>query len=84
MEGTDGSHYEKPELYRSVGISEIEMKGWNLIPSKYIEFIDRDLDIDFRVEMARIQMEMQKMLAQEKQTQKMLEDAFRRIGYGID
>ena len=84
MEGTDGSHYEKPELYRSVGISEIEMKGWNLIPSKYIEFIDRDLDIDFRVEMARIQMEMQKMLAQEKQTQKMLEDAFRGIGYGID
>ena len=83
-EGTDGANYEIPELYRSVSIMEIEQKGWNLIPSKYIEFIDRDLNIDFRVEMARIQMEMRDVLAQEKQTQKMLEDAFRGIGYGID
>lgn len=83
-EGTNGANYEVPELYRSVGIMEIEEKGWNLIPSKYIEFIDRDLDIDFRVEIARIQMEMRDMLAQERQTQKMLEDAFRGIGYGID
>ena len=28
-------------------IKEIEKKGWALTPSKYIEFIDHDLDIDF-------------------------------------
>lgn len=83
-EGTDGTNYEEPELYRSVGIAEIENNGWTLVPSKYIEFIDHDLDIDFNAEMSRIQNEMREVLAQEKQSQKMLEDAFRGIGYGID
>ena len=83
-EGTDGKHYEVPELYRSVGIEEIEQNGWSLVPSKYIEFIDHDLEIDFHAEMGRIQQEMRAALNQEKQTQKMLEEAFRGIGYGID
>ena len=82
-EGTDGTKYEIPELYRSVGIDEIEKQGWSLVPSKYIEFIDHDLDIDFNAEMSRIQQEMRDVLAQEKQSQKMLEDAFRGIGYEL-
>ena len=83
-EGTDGTDYAVPELYRSVGMDEIEKQGWSLIPSKYIEFIDHDLEIDFPAEMARIQQEMREVLVQEKQSQKMLEDAFRGIGYGIE
>ena len=94
-EGTDGANYAVPELYRSVktrkwvdqdgneGLS-IEQQGWSLVPSKYIEFIDHDLDIDFNAEMSRIQAKMRDVLAQEKQSQKMLEDAFRGIGYGIN
>ena len=94
-EGTDGANYAVPELYRSVktrkwvdqdgneGLS-IEQQGWSLVPSKYIEFIDHDLDIDFNAEMSRIQAEMRDVLAREKQSQKMLEDAFRGIGYGIN
>ena len=94
-EGTDGSDYAIPELYRSVrtkrwfdakgeeGLS-VEQQGWSLVPSKYIEFIDHDLDIDFNAEMSRIQVEMRDVLAQEKLSQKMLEDAFRGIGYGIN
>lgn len=83
-EGTDGSHYEVPELYRSVGMAEIEKNGWSLIPSKYIEFIDHDLEIDFAAEMGRIRKEMSEVLAQEKQSQKMLVKAFKGIGYGLD
>lgn len=83
-EGTDGSRYEVPELYRSVGMAEIEKNGWSLIPSKYIEFIDHDLEIDFAAEMGRIRKEMSEVLAQEKQSQKMLVKAFKGIGYGLD
>ena len=83
-EGTNGEKYEVPELYRSVGISEIEQKNWSLTPSKYIEFIDHDLEIDYEKEMSRIQNEMKELLAQEKQSQKMLADAFKGIGYGIE
>lgn len=54
------------------------------MPSKYIEFIDHDLDIDFHTEMRRIQQEMRELLAQEKQSQRMLENAFRGIEYGIE
>ena len=83
-ERTDGSRYEVPELYRSVGMAEIEKNGWSLIPSKYIEFIDHDLEIDFAAEMGRIRKEMSEVLAQEKQSQKMLVKAFKGIGYGLD
>lgn len=82
-EGTLGFDYEIPELYRSVDIWEIKKNGWALTPSKYVRFIDHDLDIDYEAEMTRIQKEMQDILKQEKQSQQMLEDAFRGIGYGI-
>lgn len=82
-EGTDSTKYEVPEFYRSINIAEIEKQGWSLVPSKYIEFIDHDLDIDFHVEMRRIQKEMRDILAREKQSQKMLENAFKGIGYGV-
>ena len=82
--GTDGKNYAVPELYRSVGIDEIEENGWALTPSKYIEFIDHDLNIDYEKEMSRIQSEMQEILKAEKKSQQMLEDAFRGIGYGIE
>ena len=83
-DGTVGANYAVPELYRSVGMDEIEKQGWSLIPSKYIEFIDHDLDIDFQAEMRRIQAEMKAVMQQEKESQTMLMDAFRGIGYGID
>lgn len=83
-EGTDGLHYEVPELYRSVGMAEIEKNGWSLIPSKYIEFIDHDLEIDYEKEMGRIQREMRDVLALERESQKMLVKAFKGIGYGLD
>lgn len=73
-----------PELCQGVRLKEIREKNYSLAPSKYIEFIDHDLDIDYEKEMARIQEEMRDILKAEKQSQAMLEEAFRGIGYGID
>ncbi len=84
QEGTDGNIFAVPELYRSVGIDEIEQNNWTLVPSKYIEFIDHDLEIDYPKEMARIQQEMKELIQREKESQKMLEEAFKGIGYGIE
>ena len=83
-EGTDGSNYAVPELYRSVGMEEIKDNRWSLVPSKYIEFIDHDLEIDFPAEMSRIQDEMKTIISKEKESQQMLLDAFKGIGYGIE
>lgn len=84
QEGTDGNDYAVPELYRSVGIDEIRENNWSLVPSKYIEFVDHDLEIDYPKEMARIQKEMKELLQREKASQQMLEEVFLGIGYGID
>ncbi len=87
-------YHDVPELCKSVKTRKwfidgaeqlsVEQKGFALTPSKYIDFIDHDLDIDFPKEMARIQNEMKDILEQEKKSQKMLADAFKGIGYGID
>lgn len=92
----DTSLYQDvPELCKSVKIRQwfdsegkeglsVEQQGWVLTPSKYIDFIDHDLDIDYEEEMTRIQSEMKQVLAKEKSSQEMLVRAFRGIGYGID
>lgn len=67
----------------NIQVSESD-SSWSLIPSKYIEFVDHDLDIDFDKEMIRIQKEMKELLKAEKKSQKQLEDAFRGIGYDIE
>lgn len=73
----------KKDKVRPEDIS-IEDKDFSLAPSKYIEFIDHDLDIDYEKEMARIQDEMRLLMVSEELSQSMLKDAFRGIGYGID
>ncbi len=73
-----------PELCKSAKIEEIIENNYSLAPSKYIEFVDRDLDIDYEQEMSRIQNEMKDVIIREKESQKLLEDAFKDIGYDID
>ena len=87
----DGGYEDVPELCKSVRIKgddsdglAIESHGFALTPSKYIEFIDHDLGIDYEKEMGRIQSEMKELLATEKKSQAMLEAAFEGIGYGIN
>ena len=43
----------------------------------------KDLEIDYEKEMSRIQREMRDVLAKERESQKMLEDAFKGIGFKL-
>lgn len=94
-QSADASLYaDVPEFCQSVKILKkdkvrpedvsIEEKDFALTPSKYIEFIDHDLDIDYDKEMARIRDEMRLLMVSEELSQSMLKDAFRGIGYDID
>lgn len=69
---------------KNIGTPTIESNDWSLVSSKYIEFVDHDMEIDYESEMRRIQKEMKEILIAEKQSQAMLEEAFRGIGYGIE
>lgn len=78
------AYSDVPELCKSATVEDIRKQNYSLAPSKYIEFIDHDLEIDYASEMARIQGKMREVLKDEKTSQSMLETAFRGIGYGIE
>ena len=65
-------------------IATVQSNNFSLAPSKYIDFIDHDLEMDYKSEMMRIQSEMKDMLEIEKKSQVMLAEAFGGIGYGLD
>lgn len=81
---SENSNYtDVAEYCKSATKDEIAAQNYNLAPSKYIEFIDHDLNIDFEKEMKRIQKEMKEILSNEEKSQSMLSEAFGGIGYGI-
>lgn len=79
-----GNRYKDiPELCKSVDIQTIKNCDYNLAPSKYIEFIDHDLEIDYPVEMEKIQQHMKKIVKIERDSEGKLINAFKELGYEI-
>lgn len=72
-----------PEYCYSATFEEVKGNNFSLVPSKYIEFIDRDSEIDFDTEMMRIQNEFKLLLEEEKQSQEQLISAFKVLGYEL-
>jgi hypothetical protein len=62
---------------------EILENNFSLIPSKYISFIDKDDQLNFDVEMKKIQTEFKKIIKEEKQSQAELVKAFNDLGYEL-
>lgn len=82
--GTDGSNYAEPELYRSVRIDEIERNGWSLVPSRYIELVDRDTDIDYEKTMSDASQTIAALLARQEANGTALRTAFAALGFNLD
>ena len=77
------SYKNVPEYCYSASFEEIQTNDFSLVPSKYIEFIDRDSEIDFDTEMKRIQKDFKTLLQEEKQSQEQLINAFKTLGYEL-
>jgi type I restriction enzyme M protein len=72
-----------PEYCYSATIEEIKNNDFALVPSRYIEFVDRDSEIDFHKEMNRIQKEFRIIMNDERKSQEELIKAFKVLGYEI-
>ena len=83
-EGYEQAYRNVPEYCYSATLEEIEAKGWSLVPSKYIEFKNRDEGIDFDTQMKRLQSEMRGLLRQEEESKRELSNLFKELGYGLE
>lgn len=80
-EGTDGTQYAEPELYRSVGLSEIADNGYSLVPSRYIEFVDHDSEIDYNKVLGETASVVSDLLRRQKANDETLRNALKQLGY---
>ena len=72
-----------PEFCYSANKSEIAEKDYSLVPSRYIEFVNRDENIDFDTKMKTLQAELQELLIEEEKSKAELLKVFKELGYEI-
>lgn len=86
-EGTDGTNYAEPELYRSVRIDAengIEANNFSLVPSRYIEFVDRDANIDYNKVLTETASVVSDLLKRQKKNDETLRNALKQLGYACN
>ncbi len=80
----DKGYENIPEYCYSATFEEIAKKDFSLVPSKYIEFVNRDENIDFDDKMTALKVEITNLLKAEEQSKKDLLNVFKELGYEIN
>jgi len=80
-EGTDGSNYAEPELYRSVSLTELKENNYTLVPSRYIEFLDRDVKINYDQVLNETAITVSSLLKRQQKNDETLRNALKQLGY---
>jgi type I restriction enzyme M protein len=79
----DSNYKNIPEFCYSAKFDEIEKKDFSLTPSKYIEFVNRDENIDFDEKMQSLKTEFIDLLKAETSSKNDLLTVFKKLGYEI-
>jgi type I restriction enzyme M protein len=79
----DSDYKNVPEFCHSASFDEVAAKDFSLVPSKYIEFINRDENIDYDVKMTALQSEIGNLLKEEINSKNDLLNVFKELGYEI-
>ena len=81
---TNNDYENVAEYCYSATKEEVHKKDYSLVPSKYIEFINRDENRDFDEKMKTLQGEFKTLLQKEEQSKAELLNVFKDLGYAID
>jgi type I restriction enzyme M protein len=85
LDEAPASSYENiAEFCYSATLDEISKKDYSLVPSKYIEFINRDVNINFKEKMNALTSEFAELMQAEEQSKRELLSVFKALGYEID
>lgn len=86
-EGHADTYVDVPEFCKSVsvnGTGGVKEKGFSLVPSKYIEFVNRDETVDYDTRMRELQSELSGILREEAESRVAVLDVFKSLGYEIE
>lgn len=72
-----------PEFCYTANIDEVEKKDFSLVPSKYIQFINRDENVDFDEKMKDLQKTFSELIKFEEASKQDLLAVFKELGYEI-
>lgn len=80
----DSNYKDIPEYCYSANLEEVTKKDFSLVPSKYIEFVNRDENINFDEKMTTLQTELSDLLQQEAESKTELLNVFKELGYELE
>ncbi len=83
-EGRETTYHDEPEYCYSATLDEIAAKNYSLVPSKYIEFKNRDEQVDYDTKMKQLQGEFSELLRQEEESKQEVLNLFKELGYEIN
>lgn len=81
--GFEKTYVNVPEFCYSASFDEIEKNDFSLVPSKYIEFINRDESIEYDEKMTSLQADFSELLHAEEASKQELLNVFKELGYEI-
>ena len=81
---SNNAYEDVAEYCYSASIEEIRKRDYSLVPSKYIEFVNRDESVDFNEKMTALKSEFAELLAAEQKSKQALLGVFKEMGYDID
>ena len=84
QKGFEETYENVPEFCYSASFDEVKEKGFTLVPSRYIEFVNRDEDIDFDTKMKALQTELAELLVADEKSKAGLLSVFKGLGYEIE
>lgn len=79
----ESGYNDVPEFCYSAKIDEVKAKDYSLVPSKYIEFVNRDENINFDDKMKALQTDIADLLKQEAESKEDLLAVFKDLGYEL-
>ena len=79
---TKADTYAEPELYYAAHLDEIKKKCFSLVPSRYIEFVDRDTEIDYQQALTEMSQQFDALKKRWDDNENTLVNAFKVLGYG--
>ena len=83
LEYPNNEYEDVPEFCCSVSLEEIKENDFDLSPSRYIEFVNKDETMDYDSEMAKLSSELEQLLKQEAESTDTLIELMKELDYEI-